>query len=134
MARRRDARRRAALILYQADVTGRSPAEVLDARRDLGERIPAFTVELVEGVAGRLAEIDEVLGRHSEEWPVDRMAAVDRAILRLAAHEVLHRDDVPAAVAIDEAVEAAKTLSTEDSGRFVNGLLGKIARDHAEAG
>ena len=132
MARRRDARRRAALILYQADVTGRAPADVLAERRELGERIPTFTVELVEGVAGRLAEIDELLGANSEEWPVERMAAVDRAILRLACHEVLHRDDIPAAVAIDEAVEAAKTLSTEDSGRFVNGLLGKIARDHAE--
>lgn len=132
MARRRDARRRAALMLYQADVTGRAPADVLAERRELGERIPTFTVELVEGVAGRLAEIDELLGANSEEWPVERMAAVDRAILRLACHEVLHRDDIPAAVAIDEAVEAAKTLSTEDSGRFVNGLLGKIARDHAE--
>jgi len=83
----------------------------------------------VLGVADRLPELDEVIGGAAEEWTVGRMAAVDRALLRLAAHEILHREDVPAAVAIDEAVAAAKELSTEDSGRFVNGVLGRIARD-----
>lgn len=129
MARRREARRRAALILYQADVTGRAPAEVLGERAELGERLPSFTRELVLGVADHLPELDEVIGGAAEEWTVGRMAAVDRALLRLAAHEILHREDVPAAVAIDEAVAAAKELSTEDSGRFVNGVLGRIARD-----
>lgn len=129
MARRREARRRAALILYQADVTGRAPAEVLEERAELGERLPSFTRQLVLGVSDHLPELDEVIGRAAEEWTVGRMAAVDRALLRLAAHEILHREDVPAAVAIDEAVAAAKELSTEDSGRFVNGVLGRIARD-----
>lgn len=131
MARRREARRRAALILYQADVTGRDPAEVLEERVELGERLPSFTRELVLGVADRLSELDEVLGRVAEGWTVGRMAAVDRALLRLAAHEILHREDVPPAVAIDEAVAAAKELSTEDSGRFVNGVLGRIAGEPA---
>lgn len=131
MTRRREGRRRAALILYQADVTGRGPAEVLEEREELGERLPSFTRELVLGVAGHLAELDEVIGRVAEGWTVARMAAVDRALLRLAAHEILHREDVPAAVAIDEAVAAAKELSTEDSGRFVNGVLGRIAREPA---
>lgn len=134
MARRRDARRRAALILYEADVTGRSPLEVLAERRSVGERIPAFTEELVRGVAERLEELDRLLGRHSEGWTVPRMAAVDRALLRLACYEILHREDVPDAVAIAEAVEAAKVLSTEDSGRFVNGVLGRIARERAGSG
>lgn len=131
MARRREARRRAVLILYQADVTGRSPAEVLEERVELGEALPAFTKELVLGVGERLAELDEVIGRSAEGWTVERMAAVDRTLLRLAAHEILHREDVPTAVAIDEAVAAAKELSTGDSGRFVNGVLGKIAREPA---
>lgn len=134
MARRHDARRRAAIILYQADVSGRAPSEVLEERRGLGERIPRFTEELVNGVIAHQAELDVLIGEHSTGWPLDRLAAVDRALLRLACHEILHRDDVPAAVAIDEAVEAAKELSTEDSGRFVNGVLGKIAREHTAAG
>ena len=134
MTRRRDARRRAAIILYEADTTGRPPLEVLDRRRELGERIPSFTEELVQGVVEHLAEIDEVLERGAKHWTVDRMAAVDRAVLRIACYELLHREDVPEAVAIDEAVETAKALSTEDSGRFVNGILGRIARDRTEAG
>jgi len=131
VARRREARRRAALILYQADVTGRAPAAVLEERVELGEALPGFTRELVLGVGERLAELDDVIGRAAEEWTVERLAAVDRALLRLAAHEILHRDDVPAAVAIDEAVTAANELSTEDSGRFVNGVLGRIAGEAA---
>jgi N utilization substance protein B len=70
-----------------------------------------------------------VLSAHSEHWKLDRMASVDRTILRLATYELLHRPDVPAGAAIDEAVRAAKELSTEDSGRFVNGVLGKVAAE-----
>jgi transcription antitermination protein NusB len=131
VTRRRDARRRAVDILIQADLSGRSPADVLDELKSLGEKIPTFTEELVRGVAASLDELDRVIGEHAEEWTVPRMAVVDRTLLRMATHEMLHRDDVPVAVAIDEAVEAAKELSTEDSGRFVNGVLGKIARERA---
>lgn len=134
MTRRRDARRRAIDILIQAELTGRAPDAVLAELRSLDEKIPAFTDELVRGVAGRLGELDGMLGEHAEGWTVPRMAVVDRAILRVASHEILHREDVPVAVAIDEAVEAAKELSTEDSGRFVNGLLGRIAKEHAARG
>ncbi len=134
MAGRRQARRRAVLILYQADMTGRPPLEVLEERRSLGERIPAYTAELVSGVAERKGDLDRLIGSHAEGWTVERMAGVDRTLLRVAAHEILHRDDIPDGVAIDEAVEAAKTLSTEDSGRFVNGILGRIARERSGAG
>jgi N utilization substance protein B len=134
VARRRDARRLAVAIVFQADVMGVSAAEALEERRSLGERIPRFTEELVDGVAGRLPEIDKVLEEHLQEWTIERLAAVDRAILRVASHELLHREDVPPSVAIDEAVEAAKALSTDDSGRFVNGVLGAIAEDRARAG
>ncbi len=134
MAGRRQARRKAVLILYQADMTGRPPLEVLEERRSLGERIPAYTAELVSGVAERKGDLDRLIGSHAEGWTVERMAGVDRTLLRVAAHEILHLEDVPVGVAIDEAVEAAKTLSTEDSGRFVNGILGRIARERSGAG
>ena len=134
MARRRDARRLAVSILYQADLGGRSPREVLEERRALGIRVPGFTQELVGGVEERREELDRLIGEHAEGWSVPRMAAVDRAVLRVASYELLFRDDVPTAVAIDEAVTTAKELSTADSGRFVNGVLGKIARERTEAG
>lgn len=133
MKERRQARRRALDILYQADIIGRPLADVLEERRE-HEDIDPFTTELVLGVADRLSELDALIGEHAEEWTVHRMAVVDRNVLRLACYEMLWREDVPVAVAIDEAVEAAKALSTEDSGRFVNGILGRIARERAEAG
>ncbi len=133
MTSRRRARRVALEVLFQSDLTGRDPREVLAEWRAAGEDVPAFAAELVEGVADRLDEIDALLEAHAEGWPVHRMAAVDRAILRLACYELLHRPDVPVGAAIDEAVEAAKRLSTEDSGRFVNGILGRIAREHPRA-
>ena len=134
MARRREARRRAVGILYQADLLGRDPVEVLEERKSLGQRVPGFTEELVRGVAEHRAELDRIIGEHAEEWTVDRMAALDRTLLRVACHEILDRDDASPAVAISEAVAAANALSTEDSGRFVNGILGKIAREHAGTG
>jgi transcription antitermination protein NusB len=129
---RREARRRAIDILIQADLAHRPPEVVLEELDSLGERIPTFAVELVRGVAARLDGLDSMIGEHAEGWTVPRMAVVDRTLLRVACYEMLHREDIPVAVAIDEAVEAAKELSTEDSGRFVNGLLGRIAREHAE--
>ncbi|MGH2695365.1 MAG: transcription antitermination factor NusB, partial [Actinomycetota bacterium] len=96
-------------------------------------RVPGFAEQLVKGVEEKREELDRLIGEHAEGWTVRRMAAVDRAVLRVACYEMLFREDVPAAVAIDEAVEAAKELSTEASGRFVNGVLGRIARERAEA-
>ena len=134
MARRRQARRRAVDILYQADVVGRDPVSVLEDRKAVGEKVPGFTEELVRGVTERLDELDRLIGDHAEGWTVHRMAAVDRTLLRLACYEILYRDDISVAVAASEAVAAAKELSTEDSGRFVNGILGRIARERAGAG
>ena len=131
MTRRRDARRLAVHLLYQADVSGRDPLEVLAERAEMGEPVPGFTEELVRGVADHLGELDRVIGASTEGWTVERMAAVDRSVLRVAAHEILHRDDVPDAVAIDEAVTTANELSTAESGSFVNGILGRITRREA---
>jgi N utilization substance protein B len=128
-ASRHEARRLAIDLLYQADVTRVDPAVVLAERegRD-GGSVPAYTRSLVEGVAGHLGELDRTIGRHAEGWSVDRMPTLDRTILRIATYELTFPGDVPAGAAIDEAVRAAKKLSTEDSGRFVNGVLGEIAR------
>lgn len=129
MASRREARRQAIDVLYQADVTAADPRSVLEEWRGMGREVDPFARELVEGVAGNAAELDDLLASHSEHWPLDRMASVDRVVLRLAIYELLHREDVPPAVAIDEAIRAAKELSTEESGAFVNGILGRIAAE-----
>ncbi|MGH2709588.1 MAG: transcription antitermination factor NusB [Actinomycetota bacterium] len=134
MARRRDARRLAAGILHQADVSGRDPVEVLEERKELGERVPGFTEELVRGVTEKHEELDRLIASHSDAWPVSRMPVVDRTLIRIACYELLYRDDVPTGAVISQAVEAAKELSTDDSSRFINGILGKIASERTEAG
>jgi N utilization substance protein B len=128
-------RRRALDALYQADVMGVRPTAVLDQWREAtGEEVPPFTAELVHGVEEFRDDVDILIGETAHGWAVDRLAVVDRAILRLATYELLYGPDTPVAVAIDEAVEAAKELSTEDSGRFVNGVLGRIATERDVAG
>jgi N utilization substance protein B len=125
--RRRRAARRAALdILFQADVTDTDPSDVLAAWRAAGRTVPDYAADLIAGVTANLEEVDAVLQEHLEDWTVPRLATVDRAILRIAVVEM--RTGIPPAVAINEAVEAARELSTEASGRFVNGVLGRIAR------
>jgi N utilization substance protein B len=121
--RRTDQRRAAVFALYQSEVTGREPAEQLD--RDA----TAFTRELVDGTAGHRGEIDELIARHAHGWALDRIAPLERNIMRVAAYELLHRPDVPAEVAIDEAVEAAKELCSADAPGFVNGILGAVERE-----
>jgi N utilization substance protein B len=131
---RRDARRAAIDIVYQADITGRDPIRVLEEWTEAGRTVPAFGRELVQGLDGHLPDVDLLLEEHVEAWTVARMVALDRTILRVAIEEIVFRDDVPDSVAISEAVEAANELSTEDSGRFVNGILGRIARERAAEG
>src|SRR3954447_24012618 len=122
--RRSDQRRAAVVALYQHDVTGRPLAEVVPRDAAL------FTKELVEGVEVEQADIDALIERYSEGWTLDRIAPVERSILRVALHEMLHRSDVPDEVAIDEAIEAAKELCSAEAPRFVNGILGAVQRDH----
>jgi N utilization substance protein B len=127
LSSRRQERRLAIEILFQADVTGSDGRSALTGWVESGREVAAFTRELVEGVTDHLAELDATIGAHSEGWSVDRMASVDRTVLRVATYELMFDRELPVGVAIDEAVRAAKDLSTEDSGRFVNGVLGKIA-------
>lgn len=129
MTTRRQARRTALDILYQADITGADPETVLVDWRAADRAVPSFAGELVAGVAEHQPEIDLLLEEHSEGWTVARMTALDRSILRVAVFELLHRPDIPASVAISEAVEAASELSADESRRYVNGLLGRISRE-----
>ena len=129
MSSRRQERRLAIEILFQADVTGNDGRSALAGWIESGRTVPPFTRELVEGVTDHLTELDETIGAHSEGWTIDRMASVDRTVLRAAVYELAFDRAVPVGVAIDEAVRAAKDLSTDDSGRFVNGVLGKIASE-----
>jgi len=87
-----------------------------------------YAREIVDGVTDHKDEIDELIATYAQGWTIERMPNVDRAVLRVASWELLHNLDVPTAVAIDEAVELAKEYSTDDSARFVNGVLGKIAQ------
>jgi transcription antitermination protein NusB len=121
---RSDARERALALLYEAESKDASAREVLAA---LPVPAPPAVVELVEGVEDNRAELDELIATHSRNWSLERMPAVDRNLLRLALFELKGRPDVPVPVVIDEAVELAKRFSTDDSGRFVNGMLSAIA-------
>lgn len=123
--RRTDQRRAAVVALYQAEVSDR-PLEGL-----IEPAARAFTRELVEGTARDRDEIDALIERHSEGWPLSRIAPLERSILRVALHELLHRPDVPDEVAIDEAIEAAKELCGTDAPGFVNGVLGAVHRARA---
>jgi N utilization substance protein B len=120
--RRTDQRRAAVFALYQADVTGRPPEELVD------HTAKPFTRELVEGVQAHREELDALIERYAEGWSLDRIAPLERNILRVALYELLHRDDVPAEVAIDEAVESAKEFASSDAPGFVNGILGSVQR------
>ena len=113
-------------ILYEADLKDRPLAEVLAAHLRDDPELPEFSVALVRGVYRHREEIDGLIEHHSTGWKLSRMPLVDRNVLRLAMFELRHTD-VPDAVAIDEAVELVKELSTADSGRFVNGLLARAA-------
>ena len=128
MTTRREARRLAIDILYQADVTGADPTGVLESWVEAGRDVPAFARSLVEGVDRNGPAIDLLLEEHARSWTVARMAALDRTILRVAIEELRYRDEVPDSVAISEAVEAAGELSSDESKAFVNGILGSIAR------
>jgi N utilization substance protein B len=121
--RRSDQRRAAVFALYQGDVTDRSPQALLPP-----EATP-FTRELVEGVHRDRDRLDELIERHAVGWSLQRIAPVERNILRVALHELLDRPDVPDEVAIDEAVEAAKELCSAEAPGFVNGILGAVQRE-----
>jgi N utilization substance protein B len=126
---RTKARKRALDVLFEAEQRQLDPVRLLAQRiTEPGTEaaLPQYSVEIVEGVLAQQDRIDELLATHAHGWTLDRMPAVDRGLLRIGTWEVLYNDDVPDAVAVDEAVELARSLSTDDSPTFINGLLGRI--------
>jgi transcription antitermination protein NusB len=124
--RRSDQRRDAVFALYQREVTGRALSELLEGAKP-------FTHELAEGVDESAAELDAEISRLARGWDLDRIAPLERSILRVALYEMRHRDDIPLEVAIDEAVGLAKEYCGADAPGFVNGILGSAARELEEA-
>jgi transcription antitermination protein NusB len=124
---RTKARKRALDVLFEADQRGVDVLETLADRVAVGEPpVPNYAIALVEGVVAQRERIDELLTTYSQGWSLDRMPAVDRAVLRLGTFELIWRDDVPDAVAISEAVGLARQLSTDESPAFGNGLLARL--------
>jgi transcription antitermination protein NusB len=123
---RREARERALSLLYEADTKACPPDTVLS---DLPVPPDPFAGDLVAGVGAHQDDIDGTIRRFARGWSLERMPVVDRAVLRMAIYELVHRPDVPTGAVISEAVELAKRYSTDDSGRFVNGMLSNIAEE-----
>lgn len=124
---RSKARKRAVDVLFEADQRGVAALDVLAARQAAADpALNPYVVTLVEGVVQRRERLDELLSTYAQGWTLERMPAVDRVLLRLGAWEVLYRDEVPDAVAVDEAIILARSLSTDDSPTFVAGLLGRL--------
>ena len=124
---RSKARKRALDVLFEADQRGVDPLGVLAVRQAAGDPpINPYTAVIVQGVVERQERIDELISTYAQGWSMERMPAVDRSLLRLGAWEVLYSDEVPDAVAVDEAITLARSLSTDDSPTFVSGLLGRL--------
>ena len=129
MGARSKARKRALDVLFEADQRKRPVIDVLAERIErpgTQSALPQYAVDLVEGVVAQQMRIDELISTYSHGWTLERIPAVDRAILRIGTWEVLFSTEVPDAVAVDEAVELARSLSTDDSPTFINGLLGRL--------
>jgi N utilization substance protein B len=130
---RHQARKRAVDLLFEAEARGLTSAEVADGRMELAgskgsevSPLNPYTSTVAHGVTEHSAHIDDLIASHLQGWTLARLPAVDRAILRVAVWELLHAEDVPEPVAVDEAVELAKELSTDESPGFLNGVLGQI--------
>jgi len=136
MGKRRRGRETALKLLFQIDI-GKLPAEEVLARAleegKADAEAVSFAHELVRGTLDNLREIDGLISRYAKDWTLERMANVDRNVLRLALFELLYLPDIPASVSVDEAVELAKRYSTSESGKFVNGILGNVVRDYCPA-
>lgn len=129
---RRTSRELALSALYQIDLTGISPEDALEEvsdRERYSDETLAFAADLVVGATGNESRIDAVIRKYARGWSLDRMAHIDRNILRLSLFELLFLPDIPPSVSVDEAVELAKKYSTAESGRFVNGVLGNVIRN-----
>ena len=124
---RRKAREKAVILLYQKDLLKKSPEEILENDQLVGKKFDEFSLKLINGVTGNLKEIDDIIKDTVQNWSLDRIAVIDRNILRVAIYEMLHEDDIPLKVSVDEAIEIAKNLGQKpDTPKFINGVLGKF--------
>jgi N utilization substance protein B len=132
MSARTKSRKRALDVLFESEVRGLALDGTLEERRQAGEPpVNDYTVSLVQGVAEHREKIDALLSSYSQGWTLERMPSVDRNVLRIGVYEVLYVDEVPDAVAVSEAVNLVRDLSTDESPAFVNGVLGNIVRNKA---
>jgi transcription antitermination factor NusB len=133
MGRRRKAREVALQFLYQLDLHGETDPTSHEAdfwaRHPVDEETRSFASALVHGTTSRHAEVDKIIAQYTEHWDLDRMAVVDRNILRLAVYELLDQQSVPPKVAINEAIEIAKKFGTGESSRFINGILDRVHKE-----
>ncbi|MEW6409446.1 MAG: transcription antitermination factor NusB [Nitrospirota bacterium] len=139
MGRRRKAREIALQVLYQIDIRQEKLTEefldeaLYDCKNiSINDEMAEYSKKLIRGIMENLTSIDDIIAHFAANWRIDRMAVVDRNILRIAVYELKYRDDIPSKVAINEAIEIAKRYSTEDSGTFINGILDGVARSLKE--
>ncbi len=135
MRERRKARRAALEVLYQSETSDLSVEDIVDGRLFCrGGSLPGFAAQLLTGIEGCRGRIDEIISASTEHWALERMSIVDRNILRIAIYEMLSESDIPTSVSVNEAVELAKAYGSSESGKFVNGILGRVAHDLEELG
>ena len=124
---RRKSREKAVVLLYQSDLLEKSIDDLVKNDRSLGKEFDDFSLRLINGVGNNIDEIDSIIKETVENWSLDRIAVIDRNILRIAIYEMLYEDDIPLKVSVDEAIEIAKTLGQkDDTPKFINGILGKF--------
>ena len=124
---RRKAREKAIILLYQKDLLKKSPVEIVENDQLVGKVFDEFSLKLINGVTGNLKEIDGIIKATVQNWSLNRIAVIDRNILRVAIYEMLHEDDIPLKVSVDEAIEISKNLGQKpDTPKFINGILGKF--------
>lgn len=127
---KREARERALVALYQMDVINAEPKEALMDRYENDDVKPIpLSIELVQGVKENLEFVDEIIKKHSKEWDINRFSNIDRNILRMAIYEIHFMEKIPYKVSINEAVELAKTFSTEEAYKFINGILAQVVKE-----
>jgi N utilization substance protein B len=130
MRQRTKARKDALEILFQREITGQSLSEVLKVREEAsGESVSKFCLKIIEGVEKYRSKIDQLIREYTDNWALERMPIVDRNIIRMGLYEILYEPDIPVSVSINESVELAKVFGSQDSGKFVNGILGRIAQE-----
>jgi transcription antitermination protein NusB len=131
MGARRKARELALQMLFQHDMSGNQPEQIIDTFEELHKSKPntrEFATKIFHGTVAHMTEIDEMIQNQAENWRLSRMAAVDRNIIRMSIYEFLHEDDTPKLVIIDEAIEIAKKYGTQKSSQFINGILDGILK------